>query len=105
PSPRLVGNPVPQTPEGAAAVVEALPAAARPAGGEALEVLRAAVGVHVVLARHVERALDAGGPEPLAGDVERAGLLRVGDVAGVDQERGLRVERPDAGDRRLEGGH
>jgi hypothetical protein len=85
------------------AVVERLPAATRPAHREPVQVLGAAVREHVVLSRDVEGPLDAGALERLAHRVERARLLGVGDVAGVDQEGRLGVERLDARDRGLEG--
>src|SRR5713101_647350 len=85
-----------------ALVVEALPARAR-RSAEPTQVLLAPVGKDVVLAWYVEDPLGLGALECLGDDVERARLLRVGDVARMDDERGRRLEGLDPGDGLLEG--
>src|SRR4029450_5408039 len=99
---RLEVQHIDEADEVTALIVEALPAVARPSGGEPAEVLGAAVGEDVVLPWDVERLVSAGALERLGHDVECARLLRVRDIAGVDDKGGLRVERLDAGDRRFE---
>src|SRR4029077_19814009 len=66
-------------------VVEALPARAG-WSAEPAQVIRAPVGKDVVLPRYVEDPLGLDTLERLGDGVEGARLLRVGDVAGMDDE-------------------
>src|ERR1043166_9188892 len=80
-----------------AAVIEAVPAAARRAFAVALQVASAVVGRHVVLAGHVEDAIALDALEHLARRIEFVGFGELRDVARVQDERGTLRKRVELG--------
>src|SRR4051812_1120281 len=84
-------------------MVEAVPAAAIRALAVALQIGRAVVGGDVVLAGNVEDAVRPKPSENLRGRVELLRLRELGDVAGVQNERGALRQRVDLRDRLLQG--
>src|SRR5208337_2765552 len=84
------------------AVVESIPAAARRAFAEALEIGRAGWGIeNVVLARRV-MDVELGALDHLQRVIELVRLRGVGDVAGMNHEGGIARHRQDLVDRRVE---
>ena len=98
---RLEVEHIDQADEVDALVVEALPPGAR-GPAEPAQILLPAVGEDVVLARYVEDPLRLGALERFAHGVEGARLLRVGEVARMNDEGRRRLDRLDARNRLLE---
>ena len=97
----LVVQDVDQADEVDTLVIEALPPCAR-GPAEPAQVLLSAVREDVVLARYIEHPLCLGTLERFAHGVEGARLLRVSEVARMNDESRRRIDRFDARNRLLE---